>query len=52
MGLTRRKDSFYVEFRVIDDGKTFSLARGIPGAILKRWKVKSLNGRWPNSKRP
>ena len=43
MGLTRRKDSFYVEFRVIDDGKTFSLARGIPGAILKRWKVKSLN---------
>ncbi len=43
MGLTRRKDSFYVEFRVIDDGKTFSLARGIPGARLKRWKVNSLN---------
>jgi integrase len=43
MGLTRRKDSFYVEFRVIDDGKTFSLARGIPGAKLKRWKASSLN---------
>jgi len=43
MGLTRRKDSFYVEFRVTDDGKTFSLARGVPGARLKRWKVSSLN---------
>jgi integrase len=43
MGLTRRKDSFYVEFRVTDDGKTFALARGVPGATLKRWKVSSLN---------
>jgi hypothetical protein len=34
---------FYVEFRVIDDGKTFNLARGISGAKLKRWKVSSLN---------
>ena len=43
MGLTRRKDSFYVEFSVIDDGKIYRLARGIPGARLKRWKVNSLN---------
>lgn len=43
MGLTRRKNSFYVEFRVVDDGKTFTLAREIPGARLKRWKVSSLN---------
>ncbi|MBU6482098.1 MAG: hypothetical protein KGS09_16300 [Nitrospirae bacterium] len=43
MGLTKRKDSFYVEFPVLDDGKTLKLARGIQGAKLKRWKVGSLN---------
>jgi integrase len=43
MGLTRRKDSFYVEFRVLDNGKTFTLARGVSGSKLKRWKVSSLN---------
>ena len=43
MGLTKRKDSYYVEFQVLDDGKTFTLARGIPGAKLKRWKVSSHN---------
>ena len=43
MGLTKRKDSYYVEFSVLDDGKTFTLARGVAGAKLKRWKVSSLN---------
>ncbi len=43
MGLTRRKDSYYVEFPVLDDGKTLTLARGIVGARLKRWKVGSVN---------
>ena len=43
MGLTRRKDGWYVEFRVLDDGKTLTLARGIAGAKLKRWKVGSFN---------
>ena len=39
MGLTKRKDSYYVEFPVLDNGKTLTLARGIAGAKLKRWKV-------------
>jgi hypothetical protein len=39
MGLTKRKDSYYVEFPVLDDGKHLSLARGVPGAELKRWRV-------------
>ena len=39
MGLTRRKDSFYIEFPVIDDGKTLTLARGIDAARLKRWNL-------------
>lgn len=41
MGLTKRKDSYYVEFPVMEspDGKTLQLARGVPGARLKRWKV-------------
>ena len=43
MGLTRRRDSYYVEFPVLDDGKTLTLARGIVGAKLKRWKVGSVN---------
>lgn len=43
MGLTKRKDSYYVEFPVLDDGKVLKLARGIKGAKLKRWKVGCLN---------
>lgn len=43
MGLTKRKDSYYVEFCVLDDGRHLSLARGIAGARLKRWKVGTLN---------
>ncbi|MDK2743225.1 MAG: site-specific integrase [Nitrospira sp. BO4] len=39
MGLTKRKDSYYVEFHVIDDGKTLTLASSMAGAKLKRWKV-------------
>jgi integrase len=42
MGLTKRKDSYYVEFRVLDDGKKLTLARG-PEGRLKRWKVGSVN---------
>ena len=42
MGLTKRKDSYYVEFSVLDDGEALKLAsRG--GGKLKRWKVGSLN---------
>jgi len=39
MGLTRRKDGWYVEFRVVDDDKVLSLSPG--GAIgrMKRWKT-------------
>jgi len=43
MGLTRRKDGYYVEFRVLDDGKTMTLASGIAGAKLKRWKTGTTN---------
>lgn len=43
MGLTKRKDSYYVEFAVLDDGKTLSLASRIVGAKLKRWKVGCTN---------
>ena len=43
MGLTKRKDSYYVEFPVLDDGKTLRLATNVAGARLKRWKVGSLN---------
>jgi len=45
MGLTKRPDSYYVEFRVMDsaDGKALVLASGIPGARKKRWKVGCLN---------
>lgn len=41
MSLTQRKDSYYVEFRVVDRGKTLELAKG--GGKLKRWKVGCLN---------
>lgn len=43
MGLTKRKDSYYVEFRVNDDGRALSLARHAHGSKLKRWKVNSLS---------
>lgn len=43
MGLTKRKDSFYVEFRVRDNGTTLALAPSGAGGKLKRWKVGSLN---------
>ena len=43
MGLTKRKDGYYVEFPVMDDGKALTLARGTPGARIKRWKVGSNN---------
>jgi integrase len=45
MGLTKRRDSYYVEFRVIEseDGKSLILASGVPGARKKRWKVGCLN---------
>ena len=43
MGLTKRKDGYYVEFPVIDDGKSLRYARGVPGSRIKRWKVSSLN---------
>jgi integrase len=43
MGLTRRKDGWYVEFPVLDDGKTLTLARGVRGARIKRWKTGTAN---------
>jgi len=43
MGLTRRKDGWYVEFPVLDDGKTLTLAGGTPGAKIKRWKTGTPN---------
>ena len=42
MGLTKRRDSYYVEFPVMDDGKVLTLAQG-GGGRLKRWKVGSFN---------
>lgn len=42
MGLTKRKDSYYVEFSVVDDGRVLKLSSG-GGGHLKRWKVGSLN---------
>lgn len=43
MGLTRRKGGYYVEFRVLDDAKTLTLASGVAGAKLKRWKTGTTN---------
>jgi integrase len=43
MGLTKRKDGYYVEFRVLDDGKTLSLGSSVQGAKLTRWKVGCAN---------
>jgi len=42
MGLTKRKDSYYVEFPVLDDGKVRKLAPPGTGK-LRRWKVGSKN---------
>lgn len=39
MGLTKRKDSYYVEFPVLEEDGLLRLARGAAGAKLKRWKV-------------
>ena len=39
MGLTKRDDGWYVEFSVLDDGKTLTLASAAQGGRLKRWKV-------------
>ena len=39
MGLTKRRDGYYVEIRVMDDGKTLRLATKRQGGKLKRWKV-------------
>lgn len=39
MGLTKRKDSYYVEFPVLERDGLLRLARGTAGARLKRWKV-------------
>jgi integrase len=39
MGLTKRKDSFYVEFPVREEDGMLRLARGTAGTKLKRWKV-------------
>jgi integrase len=43
MGLTKREDGYYVEFPVLDEGKVFKLARGVPGARVKRWKTGTNN---------
>ena len=39
MGLTKRRDGYYVEMRVIDDGKMLRRATKEQGGKLKRWKV-------------
>ena len=43
MGLTKRKDSYYVEFHVLDDGRTPVCSQRVSGGKLKRWKVGSVN---------
>jgi len=43
MALTKRKESYYVELRVVDNGKALELAPGLLGAKLKRWKVGCTN---------
>ena len=39
MGLTRRNDGYYVEFRVLDDRKTLALASGVAGAKLNAMNI-------------
>ena len=41
--LFRSKDSYYVQFPVVDDGAKLKLGIGVPGARLRRWKVGCLN---------
>ena len=43
MGLTRRKEGYYVEFRVVDEGQTLRMAQGIFEGKLKRWKTSTTN---------
>jgi integrase len=43
MGITKRADSLYLEFRVIDDGDILRLAAPHEGGKLKRWKCYTLN---------
>ncbi|MCH7615837.1 MAG: site-specific integrase [Nitrospinae bacterium] len=43
MGLTKRKDGYYVEFPVVDDGKVLTLASGVREARVKRWKTSTNN---------
>lgn len=43
MGLTKRKDSWYVEFRVVDDDKVLSLSPGGSIGRMKRWKTGALS---------
>src|SRR5688500_1018205 len=43
MGITKRADSLYLEFRAIDDGDTLRLAAPHEGGKLKRWKCYTLN---------
>jgi hypothetical protein len=42
MGLTKRKDSYYVEFQVLDDGKTLTLAPSVSGG-----ETEAVEGRQP-----
>ena len=42
MGITKRADSLYVEFRVVDDGQTLRLAAPYEGGKVKRWKCHTL----------
>ena len=43
MGLTKRKYSWYVEFRVVDDDKVLSLSPGRAIGRMKRWKTGTTN---------
>ncbi|TKS61969.1 MAG: hypothetical protein EWM72_00096 [Nitrospira sp.] len=43
MGLTGRPDGYDVEFRVRDDGKILTLAKGIAGAKPKKRKTQTTN---------
>jgi|GEM_PF-5477995 len=42
MGIMRRSDSLYVEFKVIDDGHTLRLAAPDEGGKVKRRKCHTL----------
>ncbi len=43
MGLTKRRDGWYVEFRVVDDDKVLSLSPGGTIGRMKRWKTGTPN---------